>query len=322
MEGEPGKQHKDLEVWKDSWVCRSGTAGWVGRLRYQAIYFWSSTPLCCNASPFFIPCWGCPCTQTDSQQWWDRLRCWIVPGRGRGTVSLPQRGGLCLSRLHCSLLQGKEAGEEAALGVVKETESEGEEGPSRGETAEQVSISPPRIGAFFLWGQGRSSAAAQPSRADTPGWGWGSRGAAPGPAAPVEGPGSYLPSCLLELKGLEEVLGGTRLSFPGVFRLAGKDPGVSLWGFAFLQSREAGAWGSCCLRAPVCLRAGRCVRKRGWSVAGFCCLARAVGQAGGDTLTCAITLLLSPAASRGFHLNDLTSFLPQTFESGTRPEEI
>lgn len=119
-----------------------------------------------------------------------RLHCWIVPSCGRGTVSLLQQGGLCLSRLHCSLLQGKEAGEEAALGVVKETKSEGEEGPSRGETTEQVSISPPSVGTFFLWGQGRSSAAAQPSLADTPGWAWGSRGAAPGPAAPVEGLGS------------------------------------------------------------------------------------------------------------------------------------
>lgn len=40
--------------------------------------------------------------------------------------------------LHCSLLSGKEANEEAALRVVKETESEGEERPSRGETTKQV----------------------------------------------------------------------------------------------------------------------------------------------------------------------------------------
>lgn len=193
------------------------------------------------------------------------------------SLSLPQRGGLCCSRLHCSLLQGKEACEEAALGVVKETESEGEEGPSRGETAEQVSISPPRVSAFFLWGQGRSSAAAQPAPADTPQWGWGSRGAAPGP-----GLGSDLPSCLLELKGLEGVLRGHQAELPLCLpSRRGRSLGVSLCGFAVLQSRDAGAWGSCCLRAPVCLRAGRCVWKRGWSVAGLCCLAHAVGQARG-----------------------------------------
>lgn len=54
--------------------------------------------------------------------------------------------------LHCSLLSGKEANEEAALRVVKETESEGEERPSRGETTKQVSISLSCTQCSFLLG--------------------------------------------------------------------------------------------------------------------------------------------------------------------------
>lgn len=53
---------------------------------------------------------------------------------------------------HCSLLSGKETSEEAALRVVKETKSEGEERPSRGETTKQVSISPPCTQCSFLLG--------------------------------------------------------------------------------------------------------------------------------------------------------------------------
>lgn len=169
-------------------------------------------------------------------------------GGGRGTVFLPQRGGLCRTCLHCSLLQGKEADEE---GVVKETKSEGEEGPSRGETTEQVSTSLPCLGAFFLWGQGPSSAAARPS-----GWHpWG------GDGAPLELPlgwkdpwrGQALPSCLLADRGPSlpsPAVESTMLSFLGVFPLTGEDPGGIALGFAFLQSREMGAWGSCCPRAP------------------------------------------------------------------------
>lgn len=63
---------------------------------------------------------------------------WLL-WRGSGSVCAAAGRALLLS-LHCSLLQGKEACEETALGVVKETKSEGEEGPSRGEATEQVSI--------------------------------------------------------------------------------------------------------------------------------------------------------------------------------------
>lgn len=150
----------------------------------------AGSPPCCIPAPF-LPCAGtalhpeqlgcsqqpCSSAAVGAGCW----HCWILPrwGREDGSRSRPwcclppSRSGVgsaaSCSRLHCSLLEGKEAGEEAALGVVKETESEGEEGPSRGETAEQVSISPP----LLLWGQGCSSAAA-PALLQTRGVGMGS----------------------------------------------------------------------------------------------------------------------------------------------------
>lgn len=133
-----------------------------------------------------------------------------------------------------------------------------------------------------------------------------------------------LPSCFLELKGLEEVLGGTRLSFPGVFCLVGEDP----WGTALglCLSAIPRSWGMGeLLSQGSCLPASWEMCVKAWVECGRALLPGSLCRAGRrDALTCVIALFVSPVVSRGFHLNYLTSFLflPQTFESGTRPEEI
>lgn len=217
---------------------------------------------------------GCPCTQRNPQGWCDGCRLLALPECG--TITLPQRGGLCRSRLHCSLLQGKEACEEAALGVVKETKSEGEEGPSRGETTQQVSISPPHTGAslplrtgpFQLppWG-GDGAPVGLPWASST----WRGLGSSPRPGGAGEGVEGH----------------------PGVFRLAGADP---------------------------------------WGVALGLCLSAVPGSVSGLRWGSAARIVLGGCADRGCHPsryphlnhNPFTSFLflPQTCESGTRPEEI
>lgn len=135
---------------------------------------------------------------------------WVPLWRGRGSVCAAAGRALPLS-LHCSLLQGKEACEETALRVVKETKSEGEEGPSRGEATEQVSISTSPLPPFPP-GNGAVPARLQPRH---PGVGMGlvglqhlQRGWACSSPPP-------------ELKGLEELLGVTRMAFCGGFCLVG-----------------------------------------------------------------------------------------------------
>lgn len=115
---------------------------------------------------------------------------WLL-WRGSGSVCAAAGRALLLS-LHCSLLQGKEACEETALGVVKETKSEGEEGPSRGEATEQVSI------------------CTSPSLPPSP-WQWGCSCTAPAPA-PRGGDGALhlhrgWARSSPRAEGLEELLG-------------------------------------------------------------------------------------------------------------------
>lgn len=117
-------------------------------------------------------------------------------------------------------------------------------------------------------------------------------GAAPGPAAPVEGLGCFFSSCPLELKGLEEVLGDTRLSLPGVFHLTGEDP----WGITLglCLSAILGSWGM-----GELLPQGSCL-PASWEVAGRAGmehgrallpgLRRRAGQ--GDALMRAVTFLV------------------------------
>lgn len=104
--------------------------------------------------------------------------------------------------------------------------------------------------------------------------------------------------------------------------------GKILGGIALGLCRSAvpGCWGMGeLLSQGSCLPASWEMCVEAWVERGRALLPGSRRRAGqGDALTCAIALLVSPEASRGVHLKDLTSFLclPQTFESGTRPEEI
>lgn len=81
-------------------------------------------------------------------------------------------------------------------------------------------------------------------------------------AAPM---GGFLLSFLPDPKGLMEVSGEHRAELPCFFPThRGEYP----WGIprhralssAFLQFWEAGAWGSCCLKAPACVSSEMCLQ--------------------------------------------------------------
>lgn len=110
---------------------------------------WCCLPVACSSDIMGAGCWIFWITSIwdweDQNGPWHCLPPAVVGVRGGFSAAI------CFC-LHCSLFSGKETSEEAALRVVKETKSEGEERPSRGETTKQVSISPPCTRCSFFLG--------------------------------------------------------------------------------------------------------------------------------------------------------------------------
>ena len=188
----PGKQPEDLAVWKDAWVCPWVTAGWVGRFRYQNTDFWSSALLRWNPSPVLSQVGDAPAP---------RLTCRSGGVGGGGGAGSRPAGALPPSRsregsaaLACIVLSSK------VKKPAKKQPSELSRKPNQKEKRGRAEEKPRNKSASPLPASTLSSSGARavpcgcPAlRGDTAGWGWGSRGAAPRPAAPVEGLGRCSP---------------------------------------------------------------------------------------------------------------------------------
>lgn len=222
-----GKQPKDPDVQKHSWVSRLGAAG-CERLQVPGHSLLKQHSLCCKLSPF------CPCTQTGSSG-----VAAVTAGHGCG-ISPPAAGRA--QPLACIVLSSKV--KKPAKKQPSELSRKPNQKEKRGRAEEKPrnKSAPPPAALSLGTALSLCCCPAHPLGAD--------RAPMELPrASSTHGGARSLPCCLLELEGLEEVLGDQAEELPCWFPSPrGRCLGHH-WGFALLQSRGAGPRGSCCLRA-------------------------------------------------------------------------